>query len=146
MLVGGHRYKIVVALHKINGNMTAFYIKLNWSNKGYNEVITPTQRICQIWFATKSQHFILYFYFSFVHTSIFHPVNSPRTKRIMLHLTISLFVITILKTYEILNAEYSIFVLVYLWYDLFYIHWMFSMNDIMNIMLYSKSHSQFIFR
>ena len=63
MLVGGHRYKIVVALHKITGNMTAFYIKLNWSNKGYNEVITQTQRICQIWFATKSQHFILYFYF-----------------------------------------------------------------------------------
>ena len=119
MLVGGHRYKIVVALHKITGNMTAFYLSnlievikvtTKWSHKRNASVKFDLQRNHNISYCT--------FIFSFVHTSIFHPVNSPRTKRIMLHLTISLFVITISKTYEILNAEYSIFVLVFSWYAL----------------------------
>ena len=122
MLVGGHRYKIVVALHKITGNMTAFYLSnlievikvtTKWSHKRNASVKFDLQRNHNISYCT--------FIFSFVHTSIFHPVNSPRTKRIMLHLTISLFVITILKTYEILNAEYSIFVLVYYTISFIYI-------------------------
>ena len=108
MLVGGHRYKIVVALHKITGNMTAFYlsnlievIKVTTGDHTYTTHLSNL-----IWNEITTLY--THFYFLLCAHKYFILSTSPRTKQIRLHLTILLFVITLFKHNK--NVKYKILV------------------------------------